>query len=346
MKRRLLLLTTMVLVLFAAGCGKRPDTPKPQQEKGLVQLESLRLEILREAQDPQQLLEAVRQLPEALQDVLAHYGVEVGEVVLTVGSAQAATVQALEEGSVDLAVFPAEELAKQVTTLPVALTSGVMSPDRGEELAEWNRAPETVQEVPWQRTILCAGPSMYGKNLAQRPDLSWEEVSRGRWGVLAEDSLSGHGAVNLWLADHYEGNTLEDLSDVTVYEDFESLLEAASREEIDLFPMLEKTRLSAEERWMRAAEEDGLGRPDPIWREVPVVGLGEPFFDRAVAACPSNVTLADPQVLQAIASAVNDLCGSDDERIQQLARGVFGENSYALAPEDALAAFKRLAVIS
>jgi len=357
MKKISLLLALAMLLALLAGCGPKtpePVEPEPEQTEPPETEEPLRFETLRiefEKGDlaVSRLSEAVREMPELLRTALAEQGVAVEEVEVTIGSSVAATVQALEEGTVDVAFLPAEDLARCETEVPVLLVSGPLFWDQGEDLAAWRREPVEAPLIPGYRALICAAPTGYGKNLAERPSLSWAELDHARWGVLEADSISGHRGVDLWLADHYEGNTLADLSDVTVYDSFDDLLLAASRGEIDLLPMEEVEREDWSEFWNAPAEPDkerdetGLGHERTIWEDLPAVALTEWFYDRAAAA-GSQEALTDERFTAALAECVRALTVSSgyDRDTHLLALDLFGRNSYGAAPEGALDATRRL----
>lgn len=342
-KISLLLVLTMLLALLA-GCGqKTPETTEPEQDEEPEPVETplafevLRVEFGKGNLTASRLAEVVRELPESLRASLEEQGVTVEEVKVTIGSSPAATVQALEEGTVDLAFLSAEDLAGCGTEVPVLLTSGPLFWDQGEDLAAWRREPVAAPLVPGYRSLICAAPTEYGKNLAERETLSWTELDHARWGVLGADSIPGCRAVNLWLADNYEGNTLEDLSDVTVYDSFADLILAASDGEIDLFPMDECEREEWAERWTAPAEptkeqkEPGLGHENTIWEDLPAVALTDWFYEMAAAAAPDREDLTDSRFTEALVKAVRMPYGD-----------VFGRKSYGVAPEGALDATRRL----
>lgn len=189
MKRVFLLMTTILLLMMPLGCTQTPqEEAPPEQEIEQTQplhLTSLSIELQRDGQDAQQLLEAIKVLPEQLQTALASYDVTVDEISMTVGSSHTATIQALESGSIDLAFLSAETLAEQSTTVdPIAL-SGPLFWDQGEDLAAWNQAPEEAPLIPGYRALICAAPTEYGKNLASRESLTWEELDRGPVGCFS-----------------------------------------------------------------------------------------------------------------------------------------------------------------
>lgn len=357
MKRVFLLMTTILLLMMPLGCTQTPqEEAPPEQEPEQTQplhLTSLSIELQRDGQDAQQLLEAIKVLPEQLQTALASYDVTVDEISMTVGSSHTATIQALESGSIDLAFLSAETLAEQSTTVdPIAL-SGPLFWDQGEDLAAWNHAPEEAPLIPGYRALICAAPTEYGKNLASRESLTWEELDRARWGVLAEDSILGYRGLNLWLADHYEGNTISDLSQVKVYDSFAALLRAAADGTADLFPMDESQREDWAEAWSLPQDETdsrgnaGFGRPGSIWEEVPVLGLTDWFYDMAIAASPTRSDLFDSHFAEALSQAVRDLATLTDfdRETRLLALAAFGDFSYAPASDGALDATRRLLTI-
>lgn len=295
MKRLFPLLLAAAVLL--TGCGRRAETPPsqtepppetdlPGEQEGIsrenpLHLESLRIEISRrEGVSPERLMEAAGTLPELLRAALADYHIQADTVQLTIGSSPAATVQALNSGGVDLAILPAEVLAGQETAAAVLLASGP-----GAETAPlWEEAAVGFQ------ARLYAAPTAYGENLSLRVGKeeslpTWEELDHARWGVLEEDSLPGRRAVNLWLADNYEGNTLADLSHVAVYEYFDQLLQAAAGGEIDIFPL--DARMA----------EQAFEVTEPLFPKAPLC-LGETarFYDAVAAVSPLREDLSAPEL--------------------------------------------------
>ena len=239
----------LALSLLLTGCGKK-ETPAvsapaassraPVEEQQPLVLEELTVEFLRGSADAATLMQAVKELPQQLQAALAEEGVEVERVSVTMSGSCASTVQAVEEGGVDLAFLPVEELVRAEGYPQVALLAGE------------------------QRMDLYTTDTDYGKNLSGRKSPTWAELDRARWGTAA-----GEQAIELWLADHYEGNGLSDLADVTEYESREALYDAAAAGEIDIFPASEEL-----EDFTRIAE-------------------GEPFYTWAALVHRENERLAE-----------------------------------------------------
>ena len=281
----------MALCLLLAGCGKKEETLPPAQSGAAVsapavsapekpkteELELLTAEFQREGADGQVLMKAVKQLPAQLLEAFAAEGVQAEEAKVTMSGSAAATAQAVAEGGVSFALLSAKEAAD--TSLTVAALAGQT------------------------RTHILAAPTAYGGNLASRADPTWTELDHARWGILAE-SLWGEEGVKLYLADHYEGNGVEDLSDVTVYDSEEALFAAAAAGEIDVFPA-----------------------PAPM-EDMALLGTGDALYTVAAVVSDEALSAAVPGALS---------------RLQQGEfAALFGAEPFAAAEEGALDAHKRL----
>ena len=247
MKKLLPLLLALALLL--SGCARREDAPpdpvqdpppgteEPSGPGGYpLELDILRIEICRGGLGSERLMEAARTLPELLRSTLAENQSIIADTVqLTIGSSPAATVQALNAGAVDIAILPAEGFAGQETEAAVLLASGPGA----------NESPLWADSSGAFQASICAAPTDYGLNLAARAgkegDLpTWEEMNRARWGLLEQDSLPGRRAVDLWLADSFEGNTTANLPFLFKLDDSVDLmrLKKAVEDVFDIHPGL------------------------------------------------------------------------------------------------------------
>lgn len=229
MKRRAL--AAMLAALLLPGCGTAggdPGSASSSQEAPVV-IETLALE-LPAGGDTQ----AAQAFADSLPEAMAALGVEIGRVALSFSPSPAAAAQALAEGGVDLAFLPVEDF--------LAGGGGQAVLADGEPLPlseERDAAPDlTVPALaPGDRAEIVTADTDYGRRLAARTDPSWEELSHARWGVLGEESRAGYRCLDLWLCDHYEDNGIRDLPQVTVYGDWDALLQAAEAGDIDALPL-------------------------------------------------------------------------------------------------------------
>lgn len=316
MKKHLLPLLLSLFLL--SGCGQTPPTPSSSSPSPAaaassppIHLESLSIELSRIALDDATTQSAMNALRDSLKAALADNGVEVGAVSVTAGTSYAATAQALNEGTVDLAVLPGTAFAQLGRDAVPLLTGHVegISPDSGSA-ADWVDTETQWSDAPFggSRTLIVAGPSEYGRQLATRAvsgtAFTWEELNRARW--IAPPT--GGEMASVWLADHYEGNTLSDLSQLDTdtpagYADNgRALMAALAAETADIAVISPARRLDMADVW--TAE---LGRTDSIWVETTVLGVSEKAYDTILAARPDDETLASESFQTALAAALAQL---------------------------------------
>ena len=290
MKKLSLLLCSCFLMTSLAGCGQQ-EVEEPPSPPEMLQVETLALEFAPGAGQAAEQMKLLSPLAETLQAALAEAGVTVEEVQVTLGSSQAATGQALDQGGVDAAFLQAETLAAFSAPIPLLTAAWPLPSCDSGDPGDWNG-----QEITWtedwaagRRVLLVAGPSEYGRNLASRVEdgqsLTWEELSRAAWGISSGWSEE---MAALWLFDHYDGRTLADLPDTAAYESQEEVLAALAAEEIDAAALLADERIDAAERWSRSAAAGGWGRSGFIWDETTVLGVTDRFYGTTLAVCADS----------------------------------------------------------
>lgn len=344
MKKKSVLLL-LILLLVLSGCRKREPEPEapvvPEQPPVTDQTETeqsalreIHVEISRNGLSPQQLADAVKTLPELLKTCLQEAGAEVETVKVTVGTSAAATAQTLAAGNIELAFLPVEAFLLYGGEAVALYADGYEAKGGSAEGAS---------------SLICAAPTEYGAQLAQRADsdnsLSWEELERARWGVLAKDSLNGYRSLDLWLADNYEGNRLTELPDVTVYESYEALLRAAAAEEIDAFVIRNDVRTEAAEAWMLDLDRTndygvrGFGRTESVWDEVPVLAVTESVYSVVAAVAPSE-QLTDGAFETALGQTLERLAQEHPEFML-----AFGARQFTAVENEQLNPMRRLITI-
>ena len=236
MKRRVFAAALAALLL--TGCGSRGESGSASSQEAPeepVVIGTLALELPAGGD-----ADAARAFADSLPEAMAALGVDIGQVELSFSPSPAATAQALAEGGVDLAFLPAEDFLRAGGGLAI-LADG--TPDTSGTL------------VPGERAEIVTAGTEYGRRLAARTDPSWEELAHARWGVLGQESRAGYRCLDLWLCDNYEDNGIRDLPEVTVYDDWDALLQAAEAGDIDALPL--KPGLRTEELSL-LAETEGI----------------------------------------------------------------------------------------
>lgn len=236
MKRRVFAAALAALLL--TGCGSRGESGSASSQEAPeepVVIGTLALELPAGGD-----ADAARAFADSLPEAMAALGVKIGQVELSFSPSPAATAQALAEGGVDLAFLPAEDFLRAGGGLAI-LADG--TPDTSGTL------------VPGERAEIVTAGTDYGRRLAARTDPSWEELAHARWGVLGQESRAGYRCLDLWLCDNYEDNGIRDLPEVTVYDDWDALLQAAEAGDIDALPLKPGLRT---EKLSLLAETEGI----------------------------------------------------------------------------------------
>ena len=247
MKRRVFAAALAALLL--TGCGSRGESGSASSQEAPeepVVIGTLALELPAGGD-----ADAARAFADSLPEAMAALGVEIGRVELSFSPSPAATAQALAEGGVDLAFLPAEDFLRAGGGLAILVDGEPMAPEQGD--ADADRAVSPL--VPGERAEIVTAGTEYGRRLAARTDPSWEELAHARWGVLGQESRAGYRCLDLWLCDNYEDNGIRDLPEVTVYDDWDALLQAAEAGDIDALPL--KPGLRTEELSL-LAETEGI----------------------------------------------------------------------------------------
>lgn len=368
--KKVSLLLALILLVTAAGCRKQEDPPEVEQPpveeleepipQGPLQLETLGLEITRNDADTALVLRAARELPDLLQRYFAEAEtpVEIGKVRVTVGSSAGATAQSLAQGGIDLAFLPAETFALSGggrVLLGNAPQPAIQPRGDSRDIADWNDGEKSyvAGHGVWTggtMALICAAPTEYGRQLANRAEsgkaLTWTELDRARWGVLAEDSDGGYRCADLYLADHYEGDRLSDLSEVAVYDSYEELLRAAAAETVDVIVIRGDARMDAAKAWTleysRADQSgmNGFGRTKPVWEEVRCIAVTETLYTTVAAAAPERAELAEETFLAALAEVLDRLYDEEPELM-----GALGSAHFAPLADEDLDALRRTLTI-
>lgn len=240
-----------------------------------VFIDYLGLEFARDIYDPAALLTLARDTVPLLKEELALRGYEVREIGCTIGAANLMTAQALNEGGVDIAILPAESFAELCYDEARPVLGG------------------TARE-----NFSCgiyAAESEYGKKLAKKSTLSYGDLEKAHWGIVAEDVLL-RAYTSLYLADHYEGAVLADFPALTEFDTAEELSSAAKKGEIDIAVLGADTTLSL------------LFKTEPIYSSIVAVTMqnetvASDAFVRALRESFTAILSENPELL-----SLYDIC--------------------------------------
>lgn len=345
MKKLIPLCLAALLLLSAVGCGSRqgvsssseePSSSSEEPAAQAITIDRLSVELSRTGTDTDPA--AAEQLAALLQKELADGGVTVNRITVTFGTSYSATAEALSQGGVQLAFLPATDLILSGgDAVPLLAAAEPALSNDSTEPADWNGDGHATAVASGlcagSRALLCAAPTEYGKNLANRVSagktLSWTELDHARWGVLDQSSDGGYRCTDLWLADHYGGSEIPDLSDVTTYDSYEDLLRAAAAGKIDVFPLRADARMDYAAAWtLEKTRTDaggigGFGREASIWNDVTVIGVTERLYSFAAAVTPRDEAVNSETFRTALETALLNIGRTRPELLDTLGAAYF-----------------------
>ena len=265
MKKLLALLLALVLCLSAVSA--LAETKK---------LDKLTFQFV-PSKDADVIITGTKNLPELVKAEMLKQGYDIGEVEISVGTNYNATGEALAAGSIDVGWLPGGTYALYSDETDVILTAtrAGLSNDSTDP-ATWNgdanKTLPTDQQVTFYRSLIYAGPSEYGKQLAAKVNagekLTWEDLSQATWAVGSTSSSAGYIYPTLWLMENYD-KKLTDLDKVVQLGYADAFAQAAA-EQVDVIVCYADGRRDYEKAWNLPTDQAdetgkaGMGREDTI----------------------------------------------------------------------------------
>lgn len=245
-------------------------------------------------------------------------GYNIGKVDISVSDSYEAAGEALSAGTVDVAWLPGGTYAlfskdnENETQVILTATRNGLSND-SENPAEWNgEAHKTLKNggpVTYYKGLIYAGPSEYGKKLAEKVNkgekLTWEDLNGAKWAVRDVTSSSGYIYPTMWLMDNFDGKRISDLANVTTLDYASEFLQAAA-EQIDVIVCYADGRNDYEKQWQ--AE---WGRKDSIWNELNVIGVTQNIYNDTVSVTMSNPDIYNKEFMAALQDSLIEIAGTD-----------------------------------
>ena len=303
MKKKLIaVLLVVVLVLTATACAKS-ETPSGGGTDAGTDAEAQHIETLKiefvPSKDADVIITGTKGLDKLIIDTMATKGYTIDAVEVTVGTNYDATGEALSAGSIDLGWLPGGTYAlfsDEVDVILTATRNGLSNDSTNP--ADWNGSDNATKkdgpQVTFYRALIYATPSEYGKELAAKVNageaLTWEDLDKATWEVQKTSSSAGYIYPTMWLMENYDGKKLSDLSNVKPLDSgYGTAFADAAAEQCDIIGCYADGRNDYEDAWMLpvdqkdATEKQGMGREEPIWDELNVIGVTEGIYNDTVA---------------------------------------------------------------
>ena len=331
MKKLLALLLALVLCLSAVSA--LAETKK---------LDKLTFQFV-PSKDADVINTGTKNLPELVKAEMLKQGYDIGEVEISVGTNYNATGEALAAGSIDVGWLPGGTYALYSDETDVILTAtrAGLSNDSTDP-ATWNgdanKTLPTDQQVTFYRSLIYAGPSEYGKQLAAKVNagekLTWEDLSQATWAVGSTSSSAGYIYPTLWLMENYD-KKLTDLEKVVQLGYADAFAQAAA-EQVDVIVCYADGRRDYEKAWNLPTDQAdetgkaGMGREDTIWNELNVIGVTEGIYNDTVAVTKANPDIYNPEFIAALQQSLINIINTDEGKA---IFSVYSHTGYAVAAD-------------
>lgn len=328
MKKLLLLLLAASMLV---ACGKKENSTSTTTDTNtaseqLKKIDKLSFQFV-PSKDADVIISGTKNLPELVKKGFEKYGYEIGDIEITVGSNYAATAEALAAGTVDVGWLPGGTYALYSQDVDVVLTAqrNGLSND-SEDPKAWNGdANATTMDGPmvsYYRSIMIAGPTEYGKKLAEKVNkgekLTWEELNGASWGVANNTSSSGYIYPSLWLKSNY-GKTIKDLEKVQIVDGgYGVAIANLAAEQVDIIAGYADLRVDYADAWKLATSEQdktgktGLGREDSIWNEANVIAVTDKIYNDTVSVTKKKAELYNDEFKAALQNTLIDVIGTPE----------------------------------
>ena len=327
MKKLLTLLVAMMMIFALAGCSNGGGSNGGETSGDDKHIETLKIEFV-PSKDADVIITGTKGLDKLIIDTMATKGYTIDAVEVTVGTNYDATGEALSAGSIDLGWLPGGTYAlfsDEVDVILTATRNGLSNDSTNP--ADWNGVANATQkngpQVTFYRALIYATPSEYGKVLAEKVNngetLTWEDLDKATWEVQKTSSSAGYIYPTMWLMENYDGKKLSDLSNVKPLDSgYGTAFADAAAEQCDIIVCYADGRNDYEAAWTLPVDQkdptdkQGMGRENPIWDELNVIGVTEGIYNDTVAIQERDPKIYNPEFIAAMQDALIEIIATPE----------------------------------
>lgn len=286
---------TLASGLILAACGNGDEGGEAEQgENGNVQIEELSIGFV-PSRDPEEIRIATEPLEDLLIDEMAEVGYDVGSVDITVGTSYEAVGEAMAAGTLDVGFLPGGTYVLYDDAAEVILTAtrAGLSNDSDDPI-DWNEnkpTGPTDEQVTYYRSIMLAGPSETGRELAEivnsGEELTWEDIDSATWSVMDSTSSAGYIYPTIWMQENYD-QSITDLSQAVQADSYANSFARLASGQVDVLTVFADGRRDYEDTW-----NEEFDREESIWDETDVIGVTPGIFNDTISVSQSSDIMDD-----------------------------------------------------
>ncbi len=252
------------------------------------------------SRDPEAILEYVEPLQEMLKTKLIEKGfTKLESVTVEVSATYEAAGEALDAGTTDVAFLPGGTYALysgdgNIEVILAATRAGLNKDSVNP--ADWNDGLPTLpteNQVTYYRSIIVAGPSAKGRELAAKVNagtaLTWDDLNSAKWGTQGATSSAGTVYPSVFLKQNYD-KLVTDLTSVAPSGGYGNSLAGLAAGTYDVVSLYADARRDYAAKW-DSTDEGGYGRTASIWAETDVIIVTPGIFNDTISI--SNKTVND-----------------------------------------------------
>ncbi len=258
------------------------------------------------SRDPGLILDQTEPLKQLLIDELAERGFTINNVTIEVTTDYNAAGEALAAGSAHVGFLPGGTYvaySDDGVEVILASTRGGLNKDF-EDPKLWNDGEPTLgdpdNQVTYYRSLIYAGPSEYGRMLAEKVNtgvaLTWEDIDGAQWCVSSSPTSSaGYVYPTMWLMQNFN-KKIADLSKPPVPGGYGDIAQSLAGGTCDVGVGYADIRRDYQGQWT-----SDWSRTEAIWVEMPVIGVTEGIFNDTI-----SVTLNNPEMTDELKVAIQE----------------------------------------
>lgn len=271
--------------------GNKEENNEPES----IEIKELKVSFV-PSRDPDEIITATEPLKQLLQDELEQLGYKVEKVDISVGTTYETVGEALSAGQTDVGLIPGGTYVLFDDGAEVILTAtrAALSND-SDDPKDWNENKPTTgltdKQATYYRSLLIAGPSEKGKELANKVNngesLTWEDLNSANWAVMSSSSSAGYIYPTLWMQAQY-GKSITDLEHVVQSDSYSTSFARLAAEQADIIVAYADARRDNESKWT-----EDFGRAASIWDETNVIGVTQPIYNDTVSVSKNSPIMTD-----------------------------------------------------
>lgn len=287
MKKVLLLLLVALAGFTLSGCKNEA-----------LDVTSLKITFV-PSRDPEAILEYVTPLENMLKDKLIEKGfTNLETVTVEVSATYESAGEALDAGTTDVAFLPGGTYALysgdgNIEVILAATRAGLNKDSANPK--DWNDGLPTLptdNQVTYYRSIVVAGPSAKGRELADKVNagqaLTWDDLNSAKWGTQGPTSSAGTVYPSVYLYQNFDGKKTTDLANAAPTGSYGNSLAGLAAGTYDVVSLYADARRDYADNWTSSAE-GGYGRSASIWTETDVIIVTPGIFNDTISISKKTV---------------------------------------------------------